>query len=267
MSDTSQFPPLNIPRPDPSEITTREIVRLRTELREDYVSRFLALRELLDAISSANKEIIETRLSGMDKTHGLLQAEVQRVIKNTSQEADRLETLFQEKLSSVGIRFESIQTQFLERDTRARDSETAMKESAAAQALSGTTAVNAALQAQKESAFATQQSNKEAISKSEAGFQERIKALETLIDATKDGLTSSISDLRSRLDRGDGKETGSHRAVTEEHANTTNIIGIIGGVVGVLALVAMILFNMVNSHSQPPAIAVPISPPIIQGPR
>jgi hypothetical protein len=204
---------------------------------------------------SGLRELIEARLEGMDRTHTLLEQSVSDIRLALSQANADQEKLFGEKLTGIATKFESIQIQFAERDTRAKDSEQAMKDSAAAQALSGTTAVNAALQAQKESAFAIQQSNKEAIAKSEAGFQERIKALEILS-------STSIGELRSRLDRGEGVTRGSTETRTEHRLDNGALVAYL--VAAVMAVGLLLTWN--SSHQQQPQVVAPAVIPVQPGP-
>jgi hypothetical protein len=151
----------------------------------------------------------------------------------------------------VAERFAGIQKQFEERDIRTK-----------LQVDAASTAVSAALQAQKEAAYQSQQSNDKAILKSEAGFSKEIGSLETLINATKESLTQTIGDLRSRLDRGEGGNTGAKEARQDAQMTIGTVLGIVGGIVGILTLIAAIMVGVIEGHSTVPTPTV-VSPAVI----
>lgn len=188
----------------------------------------------------ALRDLIQTRLEAMDKAGEIFADNLNRVPTLLDRETARLEKLFEE-------RFKGVQMQFAERETRATAAETAAKEATAALAVASTSAVSAALQAQKDSAFATQQSNTEAIRKSELGFTNEILALKTLINATKEALTDSVTELRSRMDRGEGSDRGHKEARTDSYANVGAISLAIGSVVGIIGIVITVL-SVLPSH-------------------
>ena len=209
---------------------------------------------------AALKEVLETRMAGIDKAMELMDVAIARRPAEIHTQMDHLKELHTE-------RFNSIQKQFNERDIRATASERAAKEAAAAQAVAANTAVNAALQAQKESAFATQQSNNEAIRKSEAGFTNEISGLKALINSTKETLAATVGDLRSRLDRGEGSNNGVQQNKENTNNNVGMIIGVVGGFVGLISLVSALIFGIVNnnSHIAQPTVISPAIIPITPG--
>jgi hypothetical protein len=91
-------------------------------------------------------------------------------------------------------RFQSIQTQFV-----------LLKQATEQLDLANKTAIAAALQAQKESAGETQKSSQAAIAKAENSTSDAIKSLTTTFNVAIQGLTDRYMDLKSRIDRGEGK--------------------------------------------------------------
>lgn len=130
------------------------------------------------------KELQETRLSA------------------TKAETEALRDLILAKievLSSVTAqRFASIETQFLERDKRTEQLSLADK-----------TAIAAALQAQKEAAGAQNESNAASVTKQEAAFTKLLDQNQTLFQTAMSALTTQLNDVKSRLDKGEGKSSGS----------------------------------------------------------
>ena len=247
--------PSNIPIPDPSAVTVdlinRAIDNLRNETKDATDAQGL-LRE-------SELGTLRVRLDSMDKAAVVLASDFNRVPTILDREITRLEKLFEERFRSVAL-------QFIERDVRATASETAAKEAQGALSTAGTTAVNAALQAQKESAFATQQSNAEAIRKSEAGFTNEINSLKFLINATKETLTGGIGDLRSRIDVGGGANVGSREERDSNHQSLIGTLGVVGGFVSIATLIAMVIFGLQGSNhgisSNAPTIVSPAVIPV-----
>ncbi len=108
MSDTM----ISVPHPDPTVLTTAQLLRELSSLRE----------------------IIEARLDGSDKAVDLLNSHVTKVPTDVDRQISHLKELHDG-------RFSGVQQQFAERDIRAKAQEDAT-----------TVAIGAALQAQKEAA-------------------------------------------------------------------------------------------------------------------
>ena len=226
------------PVPDPTDLTTEQ------------------LREGLSSL----KEILETRINSVEKSLLIMDQAIIRRPLEVQAQIDHLKELH-------GERFSSISLQFNERDVRATASENAAKEAQTALSTASTTAVNAALQAQKESAFATQQFVAESARKSEAGFISEINSLKALINSTKEATIAQMADLRSRLDRGEGSEKGVRDQRSDNHMTVGSIVGIVGGIVSVLSLISVIIFSTLSSNlarrdQQPPTIVSPAVIPV-----
>ncbi len=167
------------PRPDPTTLTTAALLRENAALREVLVSRMDGQRDVIDA-----------RLAGMDKAITLLQTITDRQPLDMDRKVANLERLHKEK-------FDSIQTQFQERDTRVEQT-----------AQAGRVELSAALQAAKEAVGAQQQSNTAALTKQETATKEQINALITLMQQNTETTDVKITSLQSRMDRGEGQGKG-----------------------------------------------------------
>lgn len=210
------------PVPDPTLLTTQQL-----------------LREV-----GAAREVIETRLGGMDKAIELLQAASDRYPQFVRAEVKQLQELHEEKFRSIAI-------QFMERDKRTEQLSLADK-----------TAIAAALQAQKEAAGAQNESNAAANAKMENSFAKLIDQNQALLLEVRRNTEAQINDLKSRLDKGEGKTSVSDPAVAEgirtlsamvkelaanRDTNTGKeqgigqVVGYIVGAVGVLAGLAAIV--------------------------
>lgn len=163
------------PVPDPTVLTTE-----------------LTQREI-----SALKELIFTRLDGIDSTIELQQEQISARAAAIRDEVQHLKDVFGEK-------FTSIATQFIERDKRTEQLSIADK-----------TAIAAALQAQKEAAGASNESIAASIAKSEAGFTKQIDQIGSSIGTLSRTFDDKINDVKSRLDKGEGKTSVSDPALAE----------------------------------------------------
>src|ERR1700676_4764129 len=132
------------------------------------------------------RDVIETRLDAMDKAAQVLSENVNRVPTLLDRQIAQIKELFDQK-------FAGIQLQFDERDVRQKPAESA-----------AVTAVNAALQAQKEAASAQNDANAAAITKSEAATVKQIDGILALLASNTKATDEKIGVLSSRLDRGDG---------------------------------------------------------------
>lgn len=186
-----------IPVPDPTERTTENLLREVRNVRE----------------------VIETRLNGMDKAIELLQRTTDKFPEQIVQAVDQLKELHTEK-------FASIATQFVERDTRseqtARDSKVA---------------VDAALKAQQEAFSEQSKSSALAIAKSEAATTKQIDLLGNQRSTDTSNLNDKIDDLKARVTGFESYKKGGSEGLGAAGAIVIGVFGIIGVIVGAIALV------------------------------
>ncbi len=194
------------PVPDPTELTTQQLIRENIWLRE----------------------LLETRLDGMDKAIELLQAT-----------ADKFPARMDEKIvAAIGVhdeKFKSIGLQFQERDVR---TETSKRD--------GKDALDAALAAQKEAAEKQAATFGLSVAKSEAATDKRIDQMSALINTTADGLEGKISDVKDRLTRIEGHDEGATGTVSAQQAHGGYIVGIIGLVAAVVFGVGALILAFVK---------------------
>ena len=173
-----------IPRPDPSVITTEVVNQAKMDLRREMA----ALRELIET----RINISDTRLATLD---ALLSQRPQAI----HDAIEHLRSLHEE-------RFRGIQQQFAERDVRGEQEKKASKE-----------ALDAALLAQKESVSQQNDANTTAATKSETSFTKQIDQIGTLIATLEKSLTDRITELKERIDRGEGQSSGVQQNMAEQH--------------------------------------------------
>jgi len=231
-----------IPALDPTERTVQQLMEKIGALRELMEAEDRALRKdqersqverdalplrITEAVA-ALRTVIETRLSGMDKAITLLQSTT-----------DKMPELIDEKILSLKVlhaeKFESIQTQFKERDVRDERSSRDSK-----------TAVDAALSAAKEAVASTNASSALAIAKSESATDKRIDQQGTLIATGTKALDEKIDDLKERITRLEGKGQGMEKQQATQQSAIGSSVGIIGTVIGGLSLLAAIAISVMS---------------------
>lgn len=171
--------PSSVPIPDPTLLTTDQLRRENFWLRE----------------------LIESRLDGMDKALVLIQAKADKVPSEVDLKVGALEHLHDERFKAgaeaLSAAVQSIQMQFTNRDVLTDK-----------MAKAGAEALSAALQAAKEAVGKQNESSALAIAKSETASDKRMDQLQILINTKTDGLVSTITDVKDRLTMIEGKGLG-----------------------------------------------------------
>ncbi len=190
------------PVPDPTVLTTQQLVR-----------------EI-----AASREIIETRLDAMDIATQINKVANDNIPRMIDEKVRQLSILVDEKIAGLMEKFHSVDVQFKERDTRTEQSSKDSK-----------VAVDAALQAAKEAVGEQNKSSALAIAKSEAATNKQLDQIGTLIQTTTKGLDEKINDLKGRLDRGEGQKV----SAVENKGQQNWFIGLF--VIGGLSVVSIII--------------------------
>ena len=195
------------PNPDPTVLTTEQTERVK----EVLLREILASREIIESKLIGIKAVIETRLEGMDKAIELFHHQTDQFPAKVLAGVENLKTLHQEK-------FDSIATQFQERDTRTEQTSRDSK-----------VAVDAALQAAKEAVGEQNKSNALAIAKSEATFTKQIDQIGVLVTSMGRGFDDKVDDIKGRLTAMESQKKGAGDVWAIWFAATGFAIGI-GGV-------------------------------------
>jgi len=187
----------NIPRPDPSRLTDIAIERATAQFNRALDAQATLLAERISAARLERtqeirslREIIETRLDAIDRATVLLASDLRNVPTEMTTAIASLRELHEE-------RFSSISQQFSERDIRTDQASKAAKE-----------ALDAALQAAKELVNAQGEASAAAAVKSETSFAKQIDQIGTIISTLEKALDARITELKERVDRGEGTQSG-----------------------------------------------------------
>ena len=209
-------PTVSRPDPDPTTLTTQALYREINQVHD-------LINSEVRAVSSG----LSSRIDAADRERLHLQAQIDTLPSEVTRRIDTLRLLHQEK-------FDSIQVQFTERDTRTEQTSRDSK-----------VAVDAALQAAKEAVEKQNTSSALAIAKSESATTKQIDqqgiliatattSLNERIDAASATMNSKIDDLKDRLNRMEGGTNGGHQA-------WGYIVGVAGSLIGIISLLYNVL--------------------------
>jgi hypothetical protein len=241
-----------VPVPDPTTLTTaqlrRELDQATGEIRREIEAVRLLLATRLNAeiestavrVASLQKdidgqparrkadldalqELVESRLGALENKLRLTFEEVRTIPAETRMEISHLRELHEEK-------FHGIELQFAERDTRGDQEKKASKE-----------ALDAALLAQKESVAQQNDANTTAATKSETSFTKQIDQIGTLIATLEKSLTDRITELKERIDRGEGSNAGALSGRTERRLDIGQLVAVIAVLLAAISIAAFLL--------------------------
>jgi hypothetical protein len=203
------------PTPDPTILTTEAQERAEARLKE-------WIRAQLD--------IRDERLRGIDKATALLNETVNRTPTQIQSEIQHLREL-------LDVELKSIAQQFIERDERAKLDKDSERLARGIERETGEKALQAALNAQKESAADTNRSNQASIKKSEDSTKESIDKLERNLLIQNEGLSSKIDDDRAFLNKLELRINGIEQVKVGAKDNQQGLYALIAAVGGVLGLI------------------------------
>jgi len=261
-----------IPVPDPTILTTQQLVGAVSSLREILEARILGMEKLIEQLVKQEhglNTLIENKLEALTQIQNekFRSIEIQFKERDTRNEqttrdnrlavdaalqaAKEAGAAIDEKTAHLqalhGERFHSISTQFIERDVRTEQTSRDSK-----------VAVDAALQAAKEAVGEQNRSSALAIAKSEAATVKQIDQQGLLIQTATGALNDKIEDIKDRLTRIEGMGVGQINAQTASQVEksaqqgaqniqqTSNslmvaiIVGVVGGIAGIGGLIVAI---------------------------
>ena len=248
---------------DPTELTNTAVTQAKDDLRRELAGAQMLLAERilrveailwdLDVRTKAEmsgsinslEALLVQRIAGLEQIMKMLDG----VLKNAPGERDELRARLQNDIAIAvsGLRelheerFAAIQQQFEERDVRGEQEKKASKE-----------ALAAALLAQKESVAQQNDANTTAATKSEASFTKQTDQLVILISTLEKSLTDRITELKERIDRGEGQgqgqvvSTGTERyeatfAQADQIARSANTRALVSSVIAGLAVLVSVI--------------------------
>lgn len=203
------------PVPDPTLLTTEQLLR-----------EISALRESLGKEIGAVREVLETRLNGMDKAIELLQSTSDKFPARIDEKIAALAGIHEEK-------FDSIEKQFRERDMRAEQTSKDSK-----------TAVDAALQAAKE-----------AVGKSELATFKQLDQIVALIGTNAKASDDKILDTKDRVTRIESATLGASATRSDSSKNLSMIIAGVALVASIaIGGISLAMSNRGSAPVAPPPV-------------
>jgi len=236
MSDQTVTTRSNIPIPDPSEITSREIAKARAEMTAQWIAELANAKDN----AAARREILAGAIEAVSKR-------LEHAIARATSDDMELAARFSDKLDALRLltdeRFEGLKIAFRE------------------DKIAAATAVAAAFAAQEKLSVAQNLSNTAAITKSEGSTTKELESLDEKIATLKESVASDIRNLEGRLNRGEGGLVGAKDMRTEHRADLGQILL----VAGVAISLAVAIAGFISPHSIVPT-AVPTATYNVQPP-
>jgi cobalamin biosynthesis Mg chelatase CobN len=195
------------PVPDPTALTTAQLMR-----------EIATVREIFEAKLEVQKELLRAHIQATDKAEGLARSLADKMPIEVDAKIEAVRSVHEEK-------FKSVQTQFTERDTRAEKT-----------AADSKLAVDAAFSAAKEAVGKQNESSAQAISKSELATTKQIDQLNTLINTGNAATDGKITDVKERVTRLEGQTKGHSEEKGDLRANIAIIIAVLAIVLPLVML-------------------------------
>jgi hypothetical protein len=209
----------SVPVPDPTALTAVAVNAAKSDLRRELTGvetllgeRILRVETILHDLDSRLQNEIANSVNSLEALQSARFAGLTNVVALLKDTVDSLPEIREKIIVRVQAdidtavtnlqhlheeRFNAIQQQFTERDTRGEQDKKSSKE-----------ALDAALLAQKESVSQQNDANTTAATKTETNFTKQIDLVGTQITALDKSLTDRISELKERIDRGEGQGQG-----------------------------------------------------------
>jgi thymidylate synthase len=221
----------SVPQPDPTLLTTEAVSRA--------TERFdLAIKGL--------REIIEARLDAMDQAMARHLEFASGIREQTERLVDHLRVLHDEKFHSIDSKFDErnvwlhekfdgLNKQFQERDVRTNQATTAAKNAldaalkAASELVAQQNSANTAAAATANASFTKQ------IDQLTASFTKQLDQITAVISTLEKALDARITELKERIDRGEGGQQGARHVISERRLDA-------GQWIAVLAVISSIIY-------------------------
>ena len=248
-----------VPVPDPTVLTTSQLLREVAALQSTFNLRLTALDEKLNTqgttlsdrmkdAETARKEAVDkasqTIQEGLNKAENQQQIALDRAQKELHLTLTAIETRVNEKFEAKDrrvdekidhidglqrVKFDGVQIQLSERDTRVVET-----------ALATRTAVDAALAAAEKARTSQAESFALAAGKAEAAFSEALKQQAQLSQTTTSALRDQIEDMKERITRIEAIAIGASTQKVEGHTSQSSTISVISISLAILgALIAV----------------------------
>lgn len=234
------------PVPDPTKLTTKQLRRELATLREIIETRLLGMdrvTELANMQAAVNRdqveqtrdrlrqetvaevgqlrELLEARFDEMDRAIRLHAEIIDRVPAERDMAIKHLAELHDEKFTLIAL-------QLAERDVRSEQAAEGAK-----------LALDAALLAQKELVAQQNEANSAATAKAEASFTKQIDQIGTIIQTLEKALDARVTELKERIDRGEGSTAGAAGSRSERRLDTGQVLTTLSALAALIGLLIL----------------------------
>lgn len=219
------------------EVAHDDLVRVPTEVEKGVSGARALYLEKFDAASRETNEKFNTvHQVALEKF-----AQTMSKFKDIGNQFDERYHLFETKFANVDKqfterynlfqgKFDGVEKQFLERDERAN-----------LIANSAAKAIEAALISAKAAVDKQNEAFQLSINKSEASTTKQIDQLATLVSTLTKGFDDKLNDLKDRITRNEGSDSGKKEKETTSSLNWGIVFGAVGMVGGIIATIVLVM--------------------------
>ena len=225
------------PRPDPTALTAIALGQVKDDLRRDIDCAVEVLEEKIGGLRRVVDLHVVT-LNLLPEQREQLRVRLQHEITehvSAAREAVGAEIKRVEDVNNQ--KFCAIDTQFDERDGRVAQAASEARIS-----------LDAALSAAKEAVGEQNKSNALSINKSEQATQKQIDSLETLMQTSFKALEDKYGDLKGRLDRGEGSDSGEKQTKMFHSQAQATIFGWLAAGGGIVTALILAIAALAKAH-------------------
>ena len=227
----------SVPVPDPTRLTTDAISSAMLQWHRDQQ----ALREILETRLDASDKAVELNSLALQQSVESQRREIATLLEGRHREVDGLQKLIEEKFAGVDVtfqsltdlfdeKFEGVSLRFKERDDRTDQAARAAKE-----------ALDAALLAAKELVGQQNEANAAVAVKSEVSFTKQIDQIGVTILNQQKAFDDRLTELKERIDRGEGNQRGSSEQRSETRQSSALITSVAVGAIVFFGLIASLI--------------------------
>ena len=168
------------------------------------------------------KELFHARLDGIDKATVLHLKQYDQISYDIKKSTDALHRLFEERSAAINMRFD-------ERDIRTAQANRARE-----------IALQSALGSARDLVAAQGEADAAATAKSEGYVTKQIDQIMALVGTLEKSINARVSELKERIDRGEGTGVGMHQAQSDRRAASNVVVAVAGVAIAIVSIIASI---------------------------
>lgn len=204
--------------PDPSTLTTQQI-----------------LREV-----AALKELVMVRLDAMDKAVEVFNENLTRVPTETQKSVTALSDLIHQRFLTQNALVEGYRLQYMEKFGDMNRVHAQQEDIRLEQKSDGQKSIDSALNATNDALRESKAAADAALAKTESGFKDQINSQYATVTATLNATTNLVNDVRTRVDKIEAVKLGAAENRSNARLDVGSLVGLVGMAIAIVSIVIVI---------------------------